>query len=195
MDPPPPQPAAWHLYMPGVDFDPADRRAQLVAALVAALAGPAGWQLVKRVRAYLPQARRRPPPQPARTRAPQQPTNTSEPLHARACMRGRMPRMPRMPSRTRPCMPPPAAPRRAAQEYVLPVDYEQLLALSGGCADLEAAVELEPAEALACVGLAVHEVRRPGKGARGLGAAGAAAGVRARRPPSCCVAARACPGR
>lgn len=50
-------------------------------------------------------------------------------------------------------------------EYALPLDYEELLAAAasargGGCeADLEAAVELAPLEALACIGAAVHEVR------------------------------------
>jgi hypothetical protein len=53
------------------------------------------------------------------------------------------------------------------QEYVLPVDYEALLQLSGGSPDLEAAMELEPMEALACVGAAVHEVPGAWLGKRG----------------------------
>lgn len=42
---------------------------------------------------------------------------------------------------------------------MLPLDYESLLQLTGGYAELEAGVEMEPLEALACVGAAVHEVR------------------------------------
>jgi hypothetical protein len=49
-------PASWHLYMPGVEYDPGERRAVLVTDLLRALGGREGWQLLRRVRAYQPQA-------------------------------------------------------------------------------------------------------------------------------------------
>jgi hypothetical protein len=91
-------PAAWPIYLPSVDYDPADRRAILVAELLGALTTHDGWQLARRLRSYL------------------------------------------------------------SQQYVLPLDYQALLQLAAGSPDLEAAMEAEPAEALACVGVAVHEV-------------------------------------
>jgi hypothetical protein len=49
-------PSSWPLYLPRVEFDPEDRRAVLVDALLSSLGGDAGWQLLRRVRTYLPQA-------------------------------------------------------------------------------------------------------------------------------------------
>jgi hypothetical protein len=49
-------PASWPLYLPNLVFDGQDRRALLVDELLRALSGHEGWQLVRRLRAYLPQA-------------------------------------------------------------------------------------------------------------------------------------------
>jgi hypothetical protein len=64
------------------------------------------------------------------------------------------------------------------QEYVLPLDYEVLLQLAGEDCDLEAAMAALPAEALACAGAAVHEVR--------AAAAAEVAGPTARRARTRC---------
>jgi hypothetical protein len=51
-----PMPASWQLYLPNVAYNAQDRRALLFDDLLRALSGRDGWQLVRRLRAYLPQA-------------------------------------------------------------------------------------------------------------------------------------------
>lgn len=144
--------AAWPLYLPTVEFDAGDRRALLVQALLEALSSDAGWQLLRRLRAYLPQAS-------CVARTLKLGRRASRHMHRwlGAILLAHAWQWPWHARVSNPQMH--GLKPRALQEYVLPLDYDSLLQLSGGSEDLEAALELEPLEALACIGAAVHEVR------------------------------------